>query len=79
MIQMETNGTRKSTILWIGIATTATGGLTALISLVILYQPVSEENLWTLYAVPYLIVGCCVLVVGIGVIVLHYLLKLLGK
>jgi hypothetical protein len=62
-----------------GIATTAAGGLTALISLVVLNQPVTEDNLWTLYAVPYLIVGCCVFVVGIGVIILHYLLKLLGK
>lgn len=62
-----------------GLATTAAGGLTALISLVILNQLVTRENLWTLYAIPYLIVGSCVFVVGIGVIILHHLLKVLGK
>ena len=76
---METNEPRKSITLWIGIVTSTAGGLTALISLVVLSQPVSEENLWTLYALPYLIAGCCVLVVGIATIILHYLLKLMGK
>ena len=76
---METNGAQKSTVLWMGLATTAAGGLTALISLVILNQPVTEENLWTLYAIPYLIVGCCVFVVGIGVIILHLPVKTPGE
>jgi hypothetical protein len=75
----ETNGFQKSIALWIGIVATTAGGLTAPISLGVLSQPVSEENLWTLYAIPYLIVGCCVLAVGIVTILLHYLLKLMGK
>jgi hypothetical protein len=29
----------------------------ALISLIILYQPVNEMNLWTLYAIPFLLLG----------------------
>jgi len=53
---METNGVQKSIALWIGLVTTSAGGLTVLISVVVLSQPVSEQNLWTLYAIPYLIV-----------------------
>ena len=50
-----------------------------MISLIVLSQPVSEENLWTLYAVPFLVVAFCLFVAGIAIIIVHYLLKLMGK
>jgi hypothetical protein len=54
-----------SRLLWLAIIVIVIGSLVALISLIVLAQPVSEENLWTLAAIPSLIVGGCVTFVGV--------------
>jgi uncharacterized membrane protein len=59
-----------SRLLWIAIILIVIGSVLALISFFELAQPVSEENLWTLAAIPSLIVGGCVTFVGVvGLIV----------
>ena len=60
----------RSRLLWIAITLIVIGSVVAVISLLELAQPVSEENLWTLTAIPALIVGGCVTFVGVvGLIV----------
>jgi hypothetical protein len=77
---MEINRDRKPTaLLWLGIVSTTIGGLTVLISLIVLWQPVSEENLWTLGAVPFLILGCCLFLTGVATLTVHLVLRLMGK
>jgi amino acid transporter len=70
--QPETEQPRRAPgrLLWIAIILIMIGSLVAVISLLVLAQPVSEENLWTVAAIPGLIVGGCVTFVGVvGLIV----------
>lgn len=61
---------RSSRLLWIAIILIVIGSVVAMISFLVVAQPVSEENLWTLAAIPGLIVGGCVTFVGVvGLIV----------
>jgi hypothetical protein len=51
------------------------GSLVAVISLIILAQPISEENLWTLTAIPSLIVGGFVTFIGVVVLIVNGALR----
>lgn len=65
-------------LLWIGIVLATIGGLTALISFLVLFLPVTEQYLWTLLAVPYLILGCCTFLVGVAAMLGYKVLKAMG-
>jgi hypothetical protein len=65
----------RSLLLWIAIPSIVIGSLLAVISLVVLAQPVSEENLGALAAVPFLIVGGCLSFVGVVVLIVHGALR----
>jgi hypothetical protein len=60
---------------WIAIISILTGSLLAVVSLIVLAQPVSEENLWTLLAIPFLIVGGCVTFVGVVLLIVNGALR----
>ncbi|MBV8214718.1 MAG: hypothetical protein JOZ08_16035 [Verrucomicrobia bacterium] len=64
-----------SRLLWLAIIFIVIGSLVAVISLVVLAQPVSEENLWTLAAIPSLIAGGCVTFVGVVTLILNGALR----
>jgi len=66
---------RPSPLLWIAIILIVIGSLTASTSLIVLAQPVSEENLWTLLAVPFLIAGGCLTFVGVVVLIVNGALR----
>jgi len=44
-------------------------------SLIVLAQPVTEENLWTVLAIPFLIGGGCVTFVGVVVLIVNGALR----
>jgi hypothetical protein len=70
---------KRKPLLWsIGIVLATIGGLIALISLLVLTLPVTEQYLWTLIAIPYLIGGCCVFLVGVVAMLAHIVLKAVG-
>jgi hypothetical protein len=58
-------------LLWIAIILIVVGSLTASTSLIVLAQPVSEENFWTLLAIPLLIAGGCLAFAGVVVLIIH--------
>lgn len=62
-------------LLWLAIIFIVIGSLVAVISLIVLAQPVSEENLWTLAAIPFLIAGGCVTFVGVVVLIVNGALR----
>jgi hypothetical protein len=62
---------RPSPLSWIAVILIMTGSLTASTSLIVLAQPVSEENLWTVLAVPFLIAGGCLTFVGVVVLIVN--------
>ena len=64
-----------SPLLWIAIILIVIGSLAASTSLIVLAQPVSEENLWTLLAVPFLIAGGCLTFVGVVVLIVNGALR----
>ena len=64
-----------SRLFWLAIIFIVIGSLVAVISLIILAQPVSEENLWTLAAIPFLIAGGCVTFVGVVVLIVNGALR----
>jgi hypothetical protein len=64
-----------SRLLWIAIILMVIGSVVAVISLLVLAQPVSEENLWTLAAIPGLIVGGCVTFVGVVALIVNGALR----
>jgi len=66
---------KPSPLLWIAIILIVIGSLTASTSLIVLAQPVSEENLWTLLAVPFLIAGGCLTFVGVVVLIVNGALR----
>jgi hypothetical protein len=60
---------RPSLLLWIAIILIVLGSLVSGSSLIVLAQPVTEENLWTLLAIPILIAGGCLTFVGVVVMI----------
>jgi zinc transporter ZupT len=64
-----------SRLLWIAMVSIVIGSLVAVISLIILAQPVTEENLWTLAAIPLLIAGGCITFVGVVVLIVNGALR----
>jgi hypothetical protein len=62
-------------LLWIAIVSIVIGSLLAVISIIVLAQPVSEENLWTLVAIPFLITGGCLTFVGVVVLIVNGALR----
>ena len=64
-----------SRLLWLAIIFIVIGSLVAVISLIVLAQPVNEENLWTLAAIPFLIAGGCVTFVGVVVLIVNGALR----
>ena len=64
-----------SRLFWLAIIFIVIGSLVAVISLVVLAQPVSEENLWTLTAIPSLIAGGCVTFVGVVILIVNGALR----
>jgi hypothetical protein len=66
---------RPSPIFWIAVILIVIGSLTASTSLIVLAQPVSEENLWTLLAIPFLIAGGCLTFVGVVVLIVNGALR----
>jgi hypothetical protein len=66
---------RPSPLLWIAIILIVIGSLAASTSLIVLAQPVSEENLWSLLAVPFLIAGGCLTFVGVVVLIVNGALR----
>jgi hypothetical protein len=61
---------KSRVLLRIGTNTAVAGGLLVMISGIIL--------LWTYYALPFIKLGCYVVLAGLAVVVLHYVLRLLG-
>lgn len=64
-----------SPLLWIAIISIVIGSLLAVISFIVLAQPVTEENLWTLAAIPLLIAGGCITFVGVVVLIVNGALR----
>ena len=69
----ETKQPRRwpSPLLWIAIILIVIGSVTASTSLIGLTQPVGEENLWTIMAIPFLIAGGCLTFVGVVVLIVN--------
>ena len=66
---------RPSPLFWIAVILIVIGSLTASTSLIVLAQPVSEENLWTVLAIPLLIAGGCLTFVGVVVLIVNGALR----
>jgi hypothetical protein len=66
---------RQSPLPWIAIMSIVIGSLLAVISFILLAQPVTEENLWTLAAIPLLIAGGCITFVGVVVLIVNGALR----
>jgi hypothetical protein len=62
---------KPTTLLRIGTITAVAGGIAAVIGLIIGSQP----HVWALYALPFLVLGCYVLLAGLAVVVLHYVVR----
>jgi hypothetical protein len=62
---------RPRPLLWIAVILIVIGSLTASTSLIVLAQPVSEENLWTVLAIPFLIAGGCLTFIGVVVLIVN--------
>jgi hypothetical protein len=58
-------------LFWIAVILIVIGSLAASTSLIVLTQPVSEENLWTILAIPFLIAGGCLTFVGVVVLIVN--------
>jgi hypothetical protein len=61
----------QTPLFWIAVILIVIGSLAASTSLIVLAQPVSEENLWTVLAVPFLIAGGCLTFVGVVVLIVN--------
>jgi hypothetical protein len=64
-----------SPLLLIAVVAIVLGSAVSVASLIALAQPVTEENLWTLAAVPFLIAGGCVTFVGVVVLIVNGALR----
>jgi hypothetical protein len=58
-------------LFWIAVILIVIGSLVASTSLIALAQSVSEENLWTTLAIPFLIAGGCLTFVGVVVLIVN--------
>jgi nitrate reductase gamma subunit len=58
-------------LFWIAVILIVIGSLTASTFLIVLAQPVSEENLWTVLAIPFLIAGGCLTFVGVVLLIVN--------
>ena len=66
---------RPSPLLLIALISIVFGSAVSLASLIVLAQPVTEENLWTLLAIPFLITGGCLTFVGVVVLIVNGALR----
>jgi hypothetical protein len=64
-----------SPLLLIALVSIVLGSAVAVASLIVLAQPVTEENLWTLLAIPFLITGGCLTFVGVVVLIVNGALR----
>jgi hypothetical protein len=64
-----------SPLLLIALISIVLGSTVSLAALIVLAQPVTEENLWTLLAIPFLIGGGCVTFVGVVVLIVNGALR----
>jgi hypothetical protein len=64
-----------SPLLLIALISILLGSAVSVASLIVLAQPVTEENLWTLLAIPFLIGGGCVTFVGVVVLIVNGALR----
>ena len=64
-----------SPLLLIALITIVLGSAVSLASLIVLAQPVTEENLWTLLAIPFLVTGGCLTFVGVVVLIVNGALR----
>lgn len=64
-----------SPLLLIALISIVLGSGVSLVSLIVLAQPVTEENLWTIFAIPFLIAGGCVTFVGVVVLIVNGALR----
>ena len=64
-----------SPLLLIALITMVLGSAVSVASLIVLAQPVTEENLWTILAIPFLIGGGCVTFVGVVVLIVDGALR----
>jgi hypothetical protein len=66
---------RPSPLLLIALISIVLGSAVSVASLIVLAQPVTEENLWTLLAIPFLIGGGCLTFVGVVVLIVNGALR----
>jgi hypothetical protein len=64
-----------SPLLLIALISMVLGSAVSVASLIVLIQPVTEENLWTLLAIPFLITGGCLTFVGVVVLIVNGALR----
>jgi hypothetical protein len=64
-----------SPLLLIALVSIVLGSAVAVASLIVLAQPVTEENLWTPLAIPFLITGGCLTFVGVVVLIVNGALR----
>jgi hypothetical protein len=64
-----------SPLLLVALISIVLGSAVSVASLVVLAQPVTEENLWTLLAIPFLITGGCLTFVGVVVLIVNGALR----
>jgi hypothetical protein len=64
-----------SPLLFIALISIVLGSAVSVASLIVLAQPVTEENLWTLLAIPFLIAGGGVTFVGVVVLIVNGALR----
>jgi hypothetical protein len=64
-----------SPLLSIAVVSIVLGSAISVASLIVLAQPVTEENLWTVLAIPFLITGGCVTFVGVVVLIVNGTLR----
>jgi hypothetical protein len=64
-----------SPLLLIALISIVLGSAVSVAALIVLAQPVTEENLWTLLAIPFLIAGGCVTFVGVVVLIVNGALR----
>jgi hypothetical protein len=64
-----------SPLLLIALVSIVLGSTVSVASLIVLAQPVTEENLWTLVAIPLLSGGGCVTFIGVVVLIVNGALR----
>ena len=64
-----------SPLLLIALVTLVLGSVVSVASLIVLIQPVTEENLRTLLAIPFLITGGCLTFVGVVLLIVNGALR----